>query len=127
MVNLFVKAFIISVLLFSWNNVSCQRVDSCHTNDFSNRFLQEGRTGKAIITMARDSTHIVIVRWSNGYIGVGSILNNKAFGKWYLYDKRNRLRETILFGYSAECILRREKFDRKGNTISLYSAMTPCF
>lgn len=119
---------IVSLLLSSIDAV-CQQTDTninvIEMVDFSDRFLLNGKTGKIFFVGANDSLHNVIVRWGNGYFAIGTTFEGNAIGKWFLYDKGNRLREYLILGGS--CVLYSKKMNKKGEMVSEFKAITPCF
>ncbi len=128
--KLFFQLLVIAVLLFSAIDTFCQnsiKIESIETTDFSSEFLLNGKIGKIFTINSNDTLSNVLVRWNNGYFAIGTTLNGKAFGKWFLYDKKNRLREYLIFGFDAKCILYSRKMDKQGEIISEIKAMTPCF
>lgn len=121
---------VITIVLFSAMDTYCQNatnIETIDTNNFSSEFLLNGKTGKIFSINTNDSLSNVFVRWNNGYFAIGTTLRGKAFGKWFLYDKKNRLREYLIFGFDAKCILYSRKMDKQGEIISEIKAMTPCF
>ncbi len=128
--KLFFRLSVIFIVLFFTIDVFGQnstKVDTVEIKDFSNKFLLNGKTGKIFIISSDNSLNNVIVRWDNGYFGIGSILEGDAVGKWFLYDEKNRHREYLIFGPEAKCVLYRGKIDKKGKTVSEFKAITPCF
>lgn len=109
---------------FSQNNVV---IDTIEIKDFSSEFLFNGRAGKIFTINSNDTLKDVIVRWNNGHFAIGTTLENEAAGKWFLYDKKNRLREYLIFGANTECILYSKKMNKEGVIISEFKALTPCF
>jgi len=102
-------------------------INTIEVKDFSSEFLLNGKVGKSFIINSNDTLNNVMVRWDNGYFAIGTILKGKAFGKWFLYDKKNRQREYLMFGFDAKCILYSKKMDKQGKIISEFKAITPCF
>ena len=76
---------------------------------------------------SNDSLINVIVHWDNCYFATGLLLEEKAVGRWFLYDKNIRLKENIIFGAPSNCILYFKKMDKRGKTIKEFTALTPCF
>ena len=130
MCKMFFRLSIIAAMFFCNMNVFGQNkinADSIQTKDFSNKFLLNGKTGKIFIISSDNTLNNVIIRWNNGYFGIGSILEGQAVGKWFLYDKKNRHREYLIFGPEGECVVYRKRIDIKGITILESKAITPCF
>ena len=130
MCKIFFKLSVIMIVLFGTTDIFCQSnvsIDSVEVANFSNEFLLNGKTGKIFIVGSNGSLNNVVVQWNNGYFGIGTILEEKAFGKWSLFDKKNRLREYLMFGPDAKCILYSKKINRRGKIISEFKAITPCF
>ncbi len=128
--KIFFQLSIITIVLFSAMDTFCQpptNIDTIEIKDFSSEFLLNGKVGKTFIINSNDTLNNVIVRWDNGYFAIGTILKGKAFGKWFLYDKKNRQREYLMFGFDAKCILYSKKMDKQGKIISEFKAITPCF
>ncbi len=100
--KLYFQILIAFLLLLGNNEVICQETDSTMESiemaDFTNEFLLNGKTGKIFLLGKNDTLQDVIVRWDNGYLAIGTTFENKAVGKWYLYDKKNRLREYLILG-----------------------------
>jgi len=128
--KIFFQLSIITIVLFSAMDTFCQtptNIETIEIKDFSSEFLLNGKVGKSFIINSNDTLNNVIVRWDNGYFAIGTILKGKAFGKWFLYDKKNRQREYLMFGFDAKCILYSKKMDKQGKIISEFKAITPCF
>ena len=104
-----------------------QFIDSIKVVNFSNEFLQKGKAGKLFVVNSNEFMSYVVVHWKNGYTSFGTIQNGKEVGEWYLYDKKNRLREYIMFGFEGKCILQSKKLNKKGSIIAEFKAITPCF
>jgi len=128
--KIFFQLSIIIIVLFSAMDTFCQtstNINTIEVKDFSSEFLLNGKVGKSFIINSNDTLNNVMVRWDNGYFAIGTILKGKAFGKWFLYDKKNRQREYLMFGFDAKCILYSKKMDKQGKIISEFKAITPCF
>ncbi len=129
--KLYFQILIAFLLLLGNNEVICQETDSTMESiemaDFTNEFLLNGKTGKIFLLGKNDTLQDVIVRWDNGYLAIGTTFENKAVGKWYLYDKKNRLREYLILGAESKCVLYSKKLDKKGRKLSEFKAITPCF
>lgn len=101
--------------------------DTLEIKNFSNEFLMSGEKGK-IFKISSDSTlESVVVRWDNGYFAVGTASDGIPVGKWFVFDKKNRQREFLIIGAGAKCILYSRKMNSKGEIISEFKAITPCF
>jgi hypothetical protein len=110
--------------IFCQNNTS---IDAIEAKDFTNKFILNGKTGKIFIVNSNATFNNVTVRWNNGYFAIGTTSDGKPIGKWFLYDKKNRYRECLIFGPEADCVVYRKIIDTKGNVISEFKAITPCF
>jgi hypothetical protein len=117
------------LLLIGNTDAVCQQtgstMESIEMTDFTNKFLLNGKTGKIFLVGTNDTLQNVIVRWDNGYFAIGTTSKGQAVGKWFLYDKKNRQREYIIFGF--ECVVYRKKINRQGKQTSEFKAITPCF
>lgn len=122
---------VVSLLLLSNKKAVCQQTDSTMASiemmDFTNEFLLNGKTGKIFLVGINDTLQNVVVRWDNGFFAIGTTFESKAVGKWYLYDKKNRIREYLILGAESKCVLYSKKKDKKGKTVSEFKAITPCF
>jgi len=122
---------IIIIVLFSAMNALCQKstnIDAINVKSFSSQFLINGKTGKIFNISSNDSLSNVVVRWSNGWFAIGQTsIEGKIFGKWYIFDKKNRYRNYFIFGFDGECVLYSKKMNKKGKTVSEFKAITPCF
>lgn len=122
---------VIIFVLFSAMDSFCQNaknIDTIEKMNFSSEFLLNGKTGKLYIISSNDSLNNVVVRWDNGYFAIGTTtIERKTFGKWNLFDNKNRQREYLIFGFDAKCILYSKKMDKQGKKISDFKAITPCF
>ena len=129
--KLYFQIFITFLLLLGKTDSVCQQTDSTKESieitDFANIFLLNGKSGKIFLVGTNDTLQNVIVRWDNGYFAIGTIFEGKAVGKWYLYDKKNRIREYLILGAESKCVLYSKKQDKNGKTISESKAITPCF
>lgn len=78
-------------VLFSPIDTFCKNsasIDTLEIKDFSSEFLLNGKSGKVFTINSSDKLRNVIVRWDNGYFAIGTTLEKKAIGKWFLYDKK---------------------------------------
>jgi hypothetical protein len=126
----FVQLLAIMMALFSAMDSVCQNttnVDTIEMKDFSNEFILNGKQGKIFNINTKDKGNSVVVRWNNGFFAIGTTFKGKPFGKWFLYDRKNRHRESLIFGPHAECILYSKKMNKKGKIISEFKSITPCF
>jgi hypothetical protein len=120
-----ITTIFITVNVFSQNQIVT--TDTVNIKDYSNIFLLNGKIGHKFIVKSIDSTDFVIVHWKNGYFSIGTIKEGRETGKWYIYDRKLRLREYLLFGPDANCILYSKKTDKKGKIIKEIKTLTPCF
>lgn len=128
--KIFFQLPVILFVLFSAMNAFCQnsiKIDTIEVQDFSSEFLLNGKAGKIFTINSNDTLNNVVVRWDNGYFAIGSTLKGKAFGKWFLFDKQDRQREYLIFGFEAKCVLYSKKMNKQGKIISEFKAITPCF
>ncbi len=128
--KLYFQILVAFPLLLGNTDAVCQQkgssaMESIEMMDFANKFLLNGKKGKMFIIGTNDTLQKVIVRWNNGYFAIGTTLEGEAIGKWYLYDKKNRIREYLILG--GECILYSKKLNKKGKTVSEVKVLTPCF
>jgi len=121
-------------LIFLLINITCWGQDtiSCDTvivKSYSNQFVLDGRNGKAyhIPLNANYSSSAVVVHWGNGYTAYGRMVNHLEFGRWYVFDRKNRLREFMLWGPEAMCVVHRVTLNKVGMIISESKLLTPCF
>lgn len=103
------------------------KIHSLKNSEFSNKFLLEGKKGRIFEVVEINETKKVIVKWRNGCFSIGQVNENKPFGEWFLYDKKNRLREYLVFGSEGKCLLHQKKINKKGKIISEIKTITPCF
>ena len=129
--KLYFQILVAFLLLLGNKDAVCQQKDSImesiEMTDFTNEFLLNGKAGKMFLVGINDTLQNVIVRWDNGYFAIGTTFKSKAVGKWYLYDKKNRIREYLILGAESKCVLYSKKKDKKGKTVSEFKAITPCF
>ena len=121
-----------TIILFTFYSVNTYCQDYLiekipKSKDFSNEYLLDGKKGNLYIINSKDSLVDVIVRWSNGYFAIGKLQDIIPFGKWFVFDKKNRCREEILYGPEAKCIVHSKKIDKKGAISSEFKSITGCF
>jgi len=116
--------FLINMVGFAQKNTIN---DLDNIEHYSNEFLLKGKKGKMFILGSCDTLNYAVVHWKNGYFATGKIVNGVATGNWFVYDQNNKLRESLIFGLDAKCILYSKKMNGKGKVVSELKILTPCF
>ncbi len=88
------------------------------TSDYKNTVMLKDVKGNLYVLNETGEYKQVMIKWDNGFTSLGIINNNnKEAGKWYLYDKKNRLIKRVVYSENGNSILTIDKFNRKGELI----------
>jgi hypothetical protein len=96
-------------------------------SDYSNGKILKGIKGKLYVLNRIENNEYVMIKWDNGYEAFGLLRNEKEYGKWYLYDSKNRLREVFIYSEDGSFLILWEVFNKQGKTIRFSPVSTPPF
>ncbi|PHR42304.1 MAG: hypothetical protein COA32_17595 [Fluviicola sp.] len=107
---------------------ACKTFSNCEDKDnysYHNKYLiDEEIKGEKIVISTRDSIDYVMIKWENGFFSLGSLIHQSEFGKWMTFDKKQRIRKEVLFGYKGKFVLSYKEYNKKGEVIkSGYSSV----
>lgn len=68
--------------------------------------------------------NLSIVKWGNGYISHGIIINGMPVGAWRIFDKKLRLRKEVFFG-DGDFLLQLIEYDEDGNIVKKSTSSVP--
>jgi len=96
--------------------------------NFQNELILRGCKGKLIEVENIDDKciegNLSIVKWNNGYISHGIIMNGMPVGSWRIFDKKLRLRKEVFFG-DGDFLLQLIEYDEDGNIIKKSTSSVP--
>lgn len=83
---------------------------------YLNDLVLKGITGNLYTMNKVKGVEYVMVKWQNGYKSFGLMKDEKEYGKWYLYDKKDRLIKCSTYSEDGSFVRILEKFNKKGET-----------
>jgi len=86
-------------------------------SDYLNDRILKDVTGKLYVLNSVEENEYVMVKWDNGNTSYGLMRSGKEYGKWYLFDNKNRLRELSSYSKDGSYLDLVERFNAKGETI----------
>jgi len=86
-------------------------------SDYTNNKILKDVTGRLYVLNNIEESEFVMVKWNNGYKSFGVMRKGKEYGKWYLYDNKNRLKKCSTYSKDGSFISTLERFNKKGETI----------
>lgn len=97
----------------------------CIDSNYINELILPEITGKMYLLDSLGSKKSVFVHWQNGYLAMGMLFEDKAFKKWYVYDRNSRLRKVLFFGHNGSFLLSYTEFDKHGKMVKHSDASVP--
>lgn len=107
-------SILFSLCFLSFSILSQTKGDTLVKKDYKNDLLMKG-VGKANFLMKEGNNILVYIQWSKGYYTVGTLINNKENGHWYVFDKNEIMRKDVF--YSNGEVNQVTEFDEKGKQV----------
>lgn len=115
-----------TIILISSCGIRNRNNQTCF--NFQNELIMSGCRGRLIEVKRIDNKciqdNLSIVRWNNGYISHGIIMNGMPVGLWSTFDKKLRLRKEVFFG-DGDFLLQLIEYDKDGNVVNKSTSSVP--
>lgn len=108
-------SILFSLCFVSFSLLSQTKGDILFMKDYKNDLLMKGATGKTYLLMQEGNNVLVYIKWSKDYYTVGTLVNNKENGHWYVFGKNEVIRKDVF--YSNGEANQVTEFDDKGKEI----------
>lgn len=112
-----VKAILLSGLMLLTFNYSVAQDKNPESNftEYKNELIMPNSKGQLLLLSKEDNKTFTLIKWSKGFYSIGTLIDNKENGHWYLFSKKGIIRKDVFFSNGEPNQV--TNYDKKGKQV----------